>query len=419
MTVTGGFRVALVAVVAALGISSTAFGESNVKKRKVGDKEHPSERAEQASLFNYYFRNQPLKYETKLSELEKKATVPSWRVPYSTEIHPESQGGLSSGGGPRRGGLFGRNRSVGGGRGTSALATYDSAFGTEANDFEKRRIMGTDRALFPRLRMQRNSENWEGYCSGFTASTIRHPEPIRSVDASEVGGRRGVVFQPSDIKALLCGIYNRTTNDSYLYLAPPSARDGGPNMGTFHLTLGNYVGKAKHPVGIDRTKGRVSWNNPIYGYEVKSIKDAGKRGEITLKDIVTTITYTYYGSDRSRQSNSDGDRVGHARQSLTIRYQLELNADGEIVGGKARTGAGHFLWTPLFAPQATRDGTVPGNPHLDVRKILALARASAHKKVQSKYDLANIGPKIDPALEGNESDESNDSDDTDTDTASN
>jgi len=219
------------------------------------------------------------------------------------------------------------------------------------------------------------------------------------VDASRVGGAAGVVFQPSDVKALLTCIYNRTTDDSYLFLAPPSARDEGPNMGTFHLALANYIGQAGHPIGIDRTKGRTSWNNPIYAYKVNSIEDTGGDGDVRYKTLETTITYTHYGSDASRQTDlSTGVRVGNPKQSMTCRYTLALDSEGSIVGGRALNSSGHFLWIPLYAVQGKEDGSVPGNPYVDVRKVIALARASSLSEIQQKFDEATIGPMIDPTL---------------------
>jgi hypothetical protein len=36
---------------------------------------------------------------------------------------------------------------------------------------------------------------------------------------------------------------------------------------------------------------------------------------------------------------------------------------------------------------------------VDVRKVIALARASALPEAQAKFDAATIGPRIDPSLE--------------------
>lgn len=379
-------------------LTGGAFGEtgrfdSNVQKREFGGKTADSERDEQAALYDYYFRGQKLKYETRYDALKSSAAVPSWRVPYSASIHPQSYGGMSSLGARGRGGNY------------SPLSAYDRAFNNgsgQANAYEVQRLM-SGRGLLPATRLRRGSEPWEGYCSGFTASTIRHPEPIRAVDAGDVGGTPGVIFQPSDIKALLSAIYNRTTNDSYLYVAPPSAGDGGPNMGTFHLALANYIGQAGHPIGIDRTRGRAAWNNPIYAYEVNSAEDAGEENGIRFKRVQTTVTYTFYGSDGSQQTNADSGEVqGNQKQTMVFNYLLALDGAGRIVGGLALSNSGYFLWVPLYAVQAKADGSAPGNPHLDVRKVIALARASALPETQTRFDEAAIGPRFDPATEGAE-----------------
>jgi hypothetical protein len=379
--------------------SAEVSTESNIQKRVVNGKEVQSERDEQEALFNYYFRNQNLKYETKLSELKESASVPSWRIPYSASIHPEQMGGMSGIGGGR-----GRRAQSSGGVG-SPMSVYDQAFNSsnQAVSYEKRRLLGGESAFFVGARLRRNNEGWEGYCSGFTASTIRHPEPVKAVDAGEVGGKPGVVFQPSDIKALLSSIYNRTTNDSYLYLAPPSAKDGGPNMATFHLALANYIGQAGSAIGIDRTKGSAPWNNPIYAYEITSIADAGEGDHLHYKKVENTVTYSFYGTDAGRQTDQEtGDIHGNVKQVMHFRYILALDDDGRIVGGSSLSDNGYFLWLPLYAIQAKEDGSVGGNPYVDVQKVIALARASALPANQKKFDEVTIGQRMDGSAKAEE-----------------
>jgi hypothetical protein len=412
--------IGMAASVCGVGQARAAAVDSNVGTREVNGQVVQSERDEQQALFNYYFRNQDLTYETRLEELKSEASVPTWRIPYSAAIHPETSGGLSDarGAAPTIG-LFARRRRGEAApvrsSGSSALNVYDRAFNggrSLANSHEVNRILDGQPALFPARRMRSSSESWEGYCSGFTASTIRHPEPVKSVDAGRVGGTPGVVFRPSDIKALLSCIYNRTTPDSFLFLAPPTARDGGPNMGTFHLTLANYVGQAGTPVGMDRSKGQVAWNNPVYAYRVNSVRDAGSGEGLTYKEVETTVTYSYYGTDTSMQTDLDsGDRVGNRKQSMTFRYTLALDDEGRIVGGRALNSSGHFLWIPLYAVQAKPDGSVQGNPYVDVRKVIDLARAASLPDVQAKFDAATIGPRLDPAVDPT-SEEADDSDES-------
>ena len=93
-----------------------------------------------------------------------------------------------------------------------------------------------------------------------------------------------------------------------------------------------------------------------------------------------------------------GARVGNSKQSMTFRYTLALDGAGSIIGGRASSSSGNFLWIALYAVQGREDGSVPGNPYVDVRKVVALARASALPEVQKKYDRAVVGPMIDPSL---------------------
>jgi hypothetical protein len=46
----------------------------------------------------------------------------------------------------------------------------------------------------------------------------------------------------------------------------------------------------------------------------------------------------------------------------------------------------------LYAVQGKQDGSVPGNPYVDVKTVIALAKASALPEVQKKFDEATIGP---------------------------
>lgn len=49
-------------------------------------------------------------------------------------------------------------------------------------------------------------------------------------------------------------------------------------------------------------------------------------------------------------------------------------------------------WLSLYAVQGKPDGSTPGNPYIDVKKVIALARASAIPETQKKFDEAVIGP---------------------------
>ncbi len=119
--------------------------DSNVAPRTVRGEVVQSERDEQEALFNYYFRQRNLEYETRLSELPREASVPSWRTPYSAAIHPQASGGLSSAGSARPIALFRARRTGTQPGGSSVLVNYDRAFNGGSNwadSWEARRLMG-------------------------------------------------------------------------------------------------------------------------------------------------------------------------------------------------------------------------------------------------------------------------------------
>ena len=129
--------------------------DSNIRPREANGQTVQSERDEQQALFNYYFRDRNLQYETELSKLKTEGSVPSWRIPYSAAIHPETAGGMSDARVAPTIGLFARRQGLTasrGGTGSGALSVYDRAFNGGqglANSYEAKRIMGTPTSPVP------------------------------------------------------------------------------------------------------------------------------------------------------------------------------------------------------------------------------------------------------------------------------
>ena len=82
--------------VAVVLAATQLHAESNLSRRMIRGEPAPSERDEQESLFNDYFRDQNLVYETEFAKLKTSAKVDSWRIPYSAAIYPERSGGLAA-----------------------------------------------------------------------------------------------------------------------------------------------------------------------------------------------------------------------------------------------------------------------------------------------------------------------------------
>ena len=69
------------------------------------------------------------------------------------------------------------------------------------------------------------------------------------------------------------------------------------------------------------------------------------------------------------------DKAPHTRRTMYFHYLLSLNDEGNIVGGRYLGGNRiDMLWTPLKPIQGGEKGNEAGNPHLNVKEVLAIWR---------------------------------------------
>ena len=339
-----------------------------------GSEIKPEERDYQNQVFNTWWGGDLVR---KLADLPTEAKVPDYRIPYSGYIYPDSGGGTDV----RHGG------------GLSALGKYDVAFhegrglavahermdvGAHRNTlFSDQGLFGSRRVrleqlsrppgLFERLRARR-TVGWYGHCNGWTAASIRHAEPQKSVT------RNGVRFKPAHIKALLAEIYMYTETEFLGGIDPVI------NPGTLHITLANWIGRGDHPVGMDDTVGKVVWNYPIHAYKATVTKRSEREADVKLE-------VTYAGN-----SNYEMDKSPRIKKTMNFHYLLNLDENGEILGGRYYGDSRRIdmLWTPLKPVQGGEEGNENGNPHLDVKQILAIWRESVPEDLCKKWQ--NIDP---------------------------
>jgi hypothetical protein len=105
-------------------------------------------------------------------------------------------------------------------------------------------------------------------------------------------------------------------------------------------------------------------------------------------DVYTSIRYamnTHFETQKSPRMN----------QVTWFHYTLSLNDDGEIVGGRYYGDGARIdmLWAPLKPIQGGQKGNERGNPHIDVKEVLAIWRASVPEELRKKW------PNIDPTEE--------------------
>lgn len=305
----------------------------------------------------------------KLSDLPAEGKVPEFRVPYAGHDYPDRGGGT-----------------------VNSLLKYDQAYhrGRQlATEFERQDV-GAHRAsgrrerpdripsgggLFARMRANAATRGgpatptWYGHCNGWTAAAIRHAEPQKSVT------RNGVTFTPADIKGLLAEIYMYADSE-FLGGIDPSI-----NPGILHLVLSNWIGRGSHPLGMETAVGEVVINFPVYNY-----KSVVKNRSPRESDVQTWITYTLNTNRELDKSPANFNR------QLYFHYVLDTDDNGDITGGRFYGDSGQIdmLWTPLQPYQGGHERNKRGNPHLDVKEVLAIWRESVDEDLRKKW--LNVDP---------------------------
>lgn len=302
----------------------------------------------------------------KFDDLPVEGKVADSRVPYSGHDYPDRAGGT-----------------------INSLSKYDRAFHSGrglATEFERQDVNAhrggrpdgepfRGGGLFARIRANRARNavpGWYGHCNGWTAAAIRHAEPQKSVV------RNGVTFTPADIKGLLAEIYMYADSE-FLGGVDPAI-----NPATLHLTLANWLGRGSHPVGVETAVGEVVINYPIFAYKSKITKLSDRQADVRM-----TVTYAL-------NINREQDKgPPNYNRTMGFHYVLDLDDDGSIRGGRYYGDSAQvdMLWTPLKPAQGGQEKNKRGNPHLDVKEVLAIWRESVPE------DLRNAWLNIDPTEE--------------------
>ncbi len=292
----------------------------------------------------------------KLAELPVEGKVPDFRVPYAGHDYPD-----------RAGGTF------------VAMSKYDRAFnrGNLASQWEQRDISvhrngreeGFRRGLFGRIiRTRSRVPSWYGHCNGWTAATIRHAEPQKAVV------RNGVTFTPADIKGLLAEIYMYSATEHL------GGLDEAINPASLHVSLANWIGLGAHTIGMEAAMGEVVINYPIHAYKMKINKLSDRQHEVQ-----NTITYTL-------NTPQEFDKGPQQSRTMYFHYVLDVDGEGIIKGGRYYGDSARvdMLWTPLKPTQGGDKGNERGNPHVNVKEVLAIWRESVSEETRKQW--LNVDP---------------------------
>ena len=224
---------------------------------------------------------------------------------------------------------------------------------------------------------------WTGYCHGWTMASIHFEEP-RPVTLTNADGIT-VTFGSSDIKALLTYFQGEVVRTTYSkYEMPFKAEittvgtlcgssnpiDRGcvdSNPGAFHVVMANMLGKQGKAFGIDADNKYEKWNHPVHKFRSQNLgsfePSVGASSEAVEELlIVSEVTYTIEIQPQWDMTNGTDK---HADKTKAYAYTLELNKDGEIIGGqwvhRLEDGA-YMTLTEVYEYFRTLDENGDGNP---------------------------------------------------------
>lgn len=235
-------------------------------------------------------------------------------------------------------------------------------------------------------------EPWMGICHGWAPASYCLPRPRHAVELLAADGRTRLRFYPADIKGLATLLWANA--DTVSRFVGGRCNDKKPevdasgrltsercfdtNPGTFHLAVVNQLGVARRSAVMDATFDYEVWNQPLYGYRYALFNPQTRRYAPDL--AAATVSRADYTRDhfRARRATPAAAFVGVMMQLTYVvetapthavddgpgddrlrtaryLYDLELDADGNIIGGEWYTNKHpDFLWTP---PPNTRART--------------------------------------------------------------
>lgn len=203
------------------------------------------------------------------------------------------------------------------------------------------------------------AQDWEGICNGWATASIYHAEP-KPKDLVNPQGVK-IPFGSADIKALISYYYSfhhkglvthhigtRCDVKPGLFKRVPAECKVDVNPGSFHLALANTIGLRQQSFLMDLKRYKEVWNHPIVAYSSRvenedhtPSKDAtaGTKKSIRVKTSVSYITES--------ERNTWYPILGTSEQLVELEhyeYDLYLNANDEVIGGKWKSDRPDFIW---------------------------------------------------------------------------
>lgn len=267
-------------------------------------------------------------------------------------------------------------------------------------------------------------QSWMGICHGWAPAAYMLPRPQNVVRVPDFSGNRELVFYPSDIKGLASLLWANESprvrfsggrcNDKDAERDPETGRLLSPacfdtNPGTWHMAVVNQIGVSRRSVIMDATFDYEVWNQPIFKYEYRyfnpmwlapvatlaeakseyssfQVRDFFRqfRNRESIEHVVGIVMRVHYVVETSPTRREYDDASHDKIVSVVYLYDLELDANGSIIGGEWYLNRHpDFLWTPAPGARAltaaedfATDEWWPGNSVPDTWREAALQAAA-------------------------------------------
>lgn len=238
-------------------------------------------------------------------------------------------------------------------------------------------------------------EAWMGICHGWAVAAYMLPRPSKSVETTSADGKNTLKFYPSDIKGLASYIWAQARvptrfiggrcNDKDAKRDPQSGRVldedcFDTNPANWHQIVVNQIGLAKKSFVMDATYDYEVWNHPVYSYSYRYFNPETGRQVETLEEA--TVDVANFSKDKFKKfrspnaksvvgiemdvtyvvetqpSHADVDSAAYdATSSVTYMYDIELDAQGRMIGGEWYSNKHpDFLWSPVADGRAASQG---------------------------------------------------------------
>lgn len=191
----------------------------------------------------------------------------------------------------------------------------------------------------------RHAKDWAGICHGWAPAALHHSEPTPKTITNPDG--IAIPFGSADIKGILSLYYAFYTDDQETdqiglrcffgsWLGGAKGCNEDLNAGAFHIVIANKMGIQKEGFLVDIDRYNEVWNQPALGYKSRVVNNylPRSRGAASNATHEIRVATDFFYIDESEPTwnvvYGTKDQVVTKKEYL---YRLEINAQGNIVGG--------------------------------------------------------------------------------------